>query len=179
MSDALATDSATATPGYVLRPATDADWPALWAVVEPMIRDGGTYPIEQDASEADARAYWLAPEKRTFVADDPVQGIIGCYYLKPNSTGPAAHVCNAGYVVRPDQRGRGVAQALCRHSFETARAEGYRAMQYNLVIATNERAVRLWQHMGLAIVGTLPGAFRHPTLGYVDAYVMFRSLLDD
>lgn len=167
-----------AAPNYSLRPATAADWPGVWAVVEPMIREGGTYPIEQDASEADGRAYWFAPDKQLIVADDPAQGIVGCYYLKPNSTGPGGHVCNAGYVVRPDQRGRGIAQALCCHSIETARAQGYRAMQYNLVVSTNERAVRLWQHMGFAIVGTLPGAFRHPAQGYVDAYVMYRSLLE-
>jgi ribosomal protein S18 acetylase RimI-like enzyme len=81
--------------------------------------------------------------------------------------------------VRGDQRGKGIARMLCRHSLETARARGFRAMQFNLVVSTNERAVRLWQHMGFNIVGTLPGAFRHPTLGYVAAYVMYQSLVED
>ena len=159
-----------------IRPATPADWPGIWAVLEPIIREGETYPLDRDLNEQGASTYWNAPDKSVFVAIDAEDEIVGTYTLRPNSTGPAAHVANAGYAVRPDQRGKGVAQALCRHSLATARAQGYRAMQYNLVIATNERAVRLWQHMGFAIVGTLPGAFRHPRAGFVDAYVMYQQL---
>ncbi len=159
-----------------IRPATPADWPGIWAVLEPMIREGETYPLDRDLNEQAASAYWNAPDKSVFVAINAEDDIVGTYTLRPNSTGPAAHVANAGYAVRPDQRGKGIAQALCLHSLTTARAQGYRAMQYNLVIATNERAVRLWQHMGFTIVGTLPGAFRHPSAGFVDAYVMYQQL---
>lgn len=161
-----------------IRPGTPADWPGIWAILEPVIREGETYPLDRDMDEQAASAYWNAPDKSGFVALDAGGDIVGTYTLRPNSTGPAAHVANAGYAVRPDQRGKGVAQALCRHSLMTARAQGYRAMQYNLVIATNERAVRLWQHMGFTIVGRLPEAFSHPRLGYVDAYVMYQLLSD-
>lgn len=161
-----------------IRPATPADWPGIWAVLESMIREGETYPLDRDLNEQGASIYWNAPDKIVFVAIDTGGEIVGTYTLRPNSTGPAAHVANAGYAVRPDQRGKGIAQVLCRHSLATACAQGYRAMQYNLVIATNERAVRLWQHMGFNIVGTLPQAFRHPTKGFVDAFVMFRDLAD-
>ena len=65
---------------------------------------------------------------------------------------------------------------MCAHSLDQASARGFSAMQFNFVIATNERAVRLWQDLGFAIVGRLPDAFRHPRLGLVDAYVMMRSL---
>lgn len=178
MNDAPAHDTLT------IRIADEAsDWPGIWAVFEPIVREGETYPLDPNLSESDARTYWFAPDKTVFVADDTDQGretgIVGSYYIKPNSTGPAAHVCNAGYIVRPDQRGRGIAQALCRHSIAEARRRGYRAMQYNLVISTNDRAVRLWQHMGFGIVGLLPGAFRRPDGSYVDALVMYRSLLED
>ena len=166
----------------LIRPATEADWPGIWTVFGPIVRDGETYPLDTNLSEADARAYWLAPDKTIFVAEatdqGPEAGIVGSYYLKPNSTGPAAHVCNAGYIVHPAARGRGVAQALCRHSIEEARRQRYRAMQYNLVISTNHRAVRLWQHMGFSIVGALPGAFRRPNGDYVDALVMYMSLIE-
>jgi L-amino acid N-acyltransferase YncA len=171
MSDAPAADTLT------IRPAREADWPGIWAVFRPVVREGETYPLDTDLDEAGAQAYWFAPDKTIFVADDADRGIVGSYYIKPNSTGPAAHVANAGYIVRPDMRGRGVAQALCHHSLKEAARRGFRAMQYNLVISTNDRAVRLWQHMGFAIVGTLPGAFRRPDGDFVDALVMYQSLV--
>ncbi|MBT2189370.1 GNAT family N-acetyltransferase [Sphingobium nicotianae] len=159
-----------------IRPATFADWPSIWAILEPIIREGETLAVDRDADEQTGRDYWQAPGKQVFVALDPAGEIVGSYTLRANQAGPGAHVANAGYAVRGDQRGKGIAQRLCRHSLEMARAQGFRAMQFNFVISTNVRAVRLWQHMGFAIIGTLPGAFRHPKLGYVDAYVMYRSL---
>nr|WP_221713827.1 GNAT family N-acetyltransferase [Sphingobium xanthum] len=162
-----------------IRLATEADWPAIWEIIRPIIREGETLAIDRNADEDGGRAYWMAPGKSVFVALDEAGETIGSYTLRANQTGPAGHVANAGYAVRGNQRGKGIAQILCRHSLEEARARGFRAMQFNLVVSTNERAVRLWQHMGFAIVGTLPGAFRHPVLGHVDAYVMFRGLVDE
>jgi len=111
----------------------------------------------------------------TFVA---VEGetLLGTYFIKANQPGLGSHVCNCGYVVSPAASGRGVATALCEHSQQFAREQGFRAMQFNFVVATNERAVKLWERMGFAVVGRLPGAFRHLRLGYVDALVMFKSL---
>jgi len=163
----------------LIRPAREDDWPYIWAALEPIAREGESYPLDQDISEAQARAYWFAPDKSVFVAVDPAAGVVGSYGLRANSTGPAAHVANAGYIVPPDQRGRGIAQTLCRHSLDEARRRGFRAMQYNLVISTNDRAVRLWQHMGFAVIGALPGAFQRPNGDYVDALIMYRSLLED
>lgn len=105
-------------------------------------------------------------------------GILGFYMIKPNNVGLASHVCNCGYVVGGRARGRGVAAQLCRDSQARAVSMGFRAMQFNLVVATNERAVRLWQHLGYSVVGRLPGAFNHAKLGYVDALVMFKQLVD-
>ena len=99
------------------------------------------------------------------------------YFIKPNQPGPGAHVCNCGYVVSPAAQGQGVASLMYEHSQQQAVAMGFRAMQFNLVVASNVRAVRLWQHLGFAIVSTLPGAFRHHPLGYVDAHVMFKTLV--
>jgi ribosomal protein S18 acetylase RimI-like enzyme len=148
-------------------------------VLEPVIREGESYPLDRHLGEADARAYWFAPDKSVFVALEGAGTIVGSYGLRANATGPAAHVANAGYIVHPDRRGAGIAQALCRHSLDAARARGFRAMQYNLVVSTNARAVRLWRHMGFAVVGALPGAFRRPGGEYVDALVMFRDLTGD
>jgi GNAT superfamily N-acetyltransferase len=102
--------------------------------------------------------------------------VLGTFFVRPNQLGPGKHVANAGYATRPDAGGRGVGSAMARASLDWARQRGFRAMQYNFVVSTNDRAVRLWQRLGFAIVGTVPGAFEHPTLGFVAVHVMYRSL---
>jgi RimJ/RimL family protein N-acetyltransferase len=158
-----------------IRPADRTDDEAIWRVLEPMIRAGETYPLPRDMTKAGALSYWHAPAHEVFVAEDGGE-IVGTYYLRANNPGGGAHVANCGYVVAPNATGRGVARAMCIHSLERARTRGFRAMQFNFVISSNERAVRLWQACGFAIVGRLPGAFVHPRLGFVDALVMYRTL---
>ncbi len=160
----------------LIRPATRADDDGLWAILEPILRAGETYPQPRDISRERALAYWWKPEHAIFVAQDESGRLVGTYYLKPNSTGPAAHVANAGYMTLPDASGRGIGRALCLHSLDEARRRGFRAMQFNLVIATNLRALHLWQSCGFQIVGRLPGAFEHPAQGYVDALILFQTL---
>ena len=158
-----------------IRTADARDRTAIAAIILPTIRDGATYALDATMSEADALAYWLAPDRETFVAEEG-DAILGTYYLRPNQAGGGRHVCNCGYMTRADAAGRGVARRMCEHSLAHARALGYRAMQFNFVVSTNVRAVRLWQSLGFAIVGGLPGAFHHPAQGYVDALVMHRAL---
>jgi len=158
-----------------IREANRSDGPALWRILAPMIAEGETYPLPRDMSEADAIAYWFSPSHFVFIAEEDGKAV-GTYYLRANQGAGGDHVCNCGYVTLPEARGKGVARALCMHSLETARAKGFRAMQYNLVISTNAAAVHLWQSCGFKIVGPLPGAFRHPTKGFVDAYVMYQTL---
>jgi ribosomal protein S18 acetylase RimI-like enzyme len=159
-----------------IRPATAIDDDAIWRILEPAFRAGETYPQPRDISRADALAYWRSPGHDVFVAVQEGGAIVGTYYLRANNKGGGAHVANCGYVVAPAANGRGVARAMCADSLERARSRGFIAMQFNFVIASNERAVRLWQACGFQIVGRLPGAFRHPRLGDVDAYVMHRAL---
>jgi L-amino acid N-acyltransferase YncA len=158
-----------------IRPATAADDDSIWAILEPTFRAGETYPIPRDISRKDALAYWRTPGHTVFVAEDGGR-VVGTYYLRANNRGGGAHVANCGYMTAQGATGRGVARAMCAHSLEHARAQGFRAMQFNFVIASNARAVRLWQACGFAIVGTLPEAFAHPSEGFVDAHVMFRLL---
>ncbi|MCO5086202.1 MAG: GNAT family N-acetyltransferase [Methylobacteriaceae bacterium] len=160
----------------IVRAAGPDDAGAIWRILEPTIRAGETYPLPRDLSERDALAYWFNPDHAVFVAEDSGR-IVGTYYLRANTTGAGAHVANCGYMTAVDCFGRGVARAMCAHSLDEARRRGFRAMQFNLVISTNTRAVRLWQAMGFAIVGRLPGAFAHPVHGYVDALVLFQTLL--
>lgn len=140
-----------------------------------MIRAGETYALARDMAAADALAYWTGPVKESFVAE--ADGlVIGTYYIRPNQEGGGAHVANCGYMTAPEAGGRGVARAMCEHSLNQARARGFKAMQFNFVVSSNERAVRLWQDFGFFTAGRLPGAFHHPRLGYVDALVMFLPL---
>jgi L-amino acid N-acyltransferase YncA len=158
-----------------IRKAQPSDTSAIAEIIIPTIREGATYTLDPDMSEADALSYWLDPGKDTFVAEE--NGVIlGTYFVRPNQFGGGRHVCNCGYMTRASAIGRGVARSMCQHSLEYAKSRGYRAMQFNFVVSTNERAVRLWQSMGFETVGRLPQAFRHPTHGYVDALVMYRLL---
>jgi ribosomal protein S18 acetylase RimI-like enzyme len=144
-------------------------------VLEPIIREGETYALPRDMTADAALAFWMASGNDVFVAED-AGAVVGTYFLRPNQLGGGGHVANCGYATAVDQRGRGTARAMCAHSLDYARTHGFRAMQFNIVVSTNERAVRLWHAMGFATVGRLPGAFAHPTHGYVDALVMFQSL---
>ncbi len=169
--------TAGAPPGGAVsvRAAEAADADAIWRILEPVLRAGETYALPRDMSRADALAYWMGADKRTFVAAAG-GAVLGTYYLRANQQGGGDHVANCGYVTDAEARARGVARAMAEHSLEAARAAGFRAMQYNCVVATNDGAIRLWQRLGFEIVGTLPGAFRHPHAGEVDAYVMYRRL---
>lgn len=159
----------------LIRQATPADRAAIWGLLEPTIREGETFALPADMSEADAIAYWLAPGHAVFLAE--IDGRpVGTYFLRANQKGGGDHVANAAYTTAPEMRGRGVARAMAEHSLEEALKRGFAAMQFNFVISSNESAVRLWTRLGFATVGRLPGAFRHPRLGPVDALVMFRSL---
>lgn len=158
-----------------IRPATPADAPAIWEILEPVIRAGETYTLDRDMGEAAALAYWMGKGKRSFVAEADGT-ILGTYYLRANQAGGGAHVANCGYMTAAAATGRGVARAMCHHSIAEAAAAGFRAMQFNFVVSTNVRAVALWQSLGFAIVGRLPLAFEHPCEGPVDALVMYRAL---
>jgi len=158
-----------------IRPSAITDSDACWKILEPIIRAGETYTLPQDLTREQALAYWYAPHHETFVAEENGE-IIGTYYLRANQQGGGSHVANCGYVTATWAAGRGVASTMCVHSLKRARELGFRAMQFNIVISTNEAAVHIWQKFGFEIVGLLPKAFRHPQLGYVDAFVMYRQL---
>ncbi len=158
-----------------IRAAIEADAPAIWAILEPMIRAGETYALPRDLTEREGLRYWRAPPNEVFVALEG-DAILGTYFIRPNQQGGGAHVCNCGYVTAASATGKGVARAMCAHSLEYAMTKGYRAMQFNFVIASNERAVKLWQQFGFETLARLPEAFLHPRLGFVDALLMRRSL---
>lgn len=162
-------------PLLTIRRATEADWDDIWPIFHAVVQRGDTYTYDPETTYEEGRALWMPPQGATYVACRGEQ-VVGTYLLKPNQPGLGSHVANAGYMVDAREAGRGVGRAMCEHSLEEARRAGYLAMQFNFVVSTNTRAVALWQTMGFRIAGTLPRAFRHTTLGLVDAYVMYRFL---
>lgn len=166
---------AATTPSLTIHQAAAVDDDAIWRVIEPVFRAGETYPLPRDISRTDGLAYWHTPGHEVFVAKHQGQ-IVGSYYLRANTRGGGSHVANCGFIVAANAIRRGVARTMCAHSLDRARERGFTAMQFNFVISSNERAVRLWKSCGFTIVGTLPEAFAHPARGLVDAYVMYRKI---
>jgi L-amino acid N-acyltransferase YncA len=159
----------------IIRPARAVDSEAIWRIFQAVVAPGDTYSFTADTTEPEAVAYFLDPGITSFVAEDDGQ-VIGMYKLIPNRIGRGSHVANASFMVDPSAQGRGAGRALGEHCVEEARRQGYDAMQFNFVVSTNTAGVTLWKKLGFEIVGTLPKAFNHATLGMVDAYVMHRFL---
>jgi len=158
-----------------IREATENDFDEIWPIFHEIVSAGETYAYSQDTTKEQALNIWLKVPRKTFVFEEN-RKILGTYYLKTNQAGPGSHVCNCGYMVSSQARGKGLATSMCKHSQEIAKELGYKAMQFNFVASSNEGAVRLWTKLGFEIVGNLPKAFNHPVNGYVDALVMYKWL---
>lgn len=159
-----------------IRDATADDWPMIWPFLRTIVAAGETYTLPVDLGEDDARAVWmLEPPGATFVAVDGGR-VVGSAKSGPNQRGPGAHVGTASFVVDPAAGGRGVGRALGEHVIARAAARGFRSIQFNAVVSTNSRAVALWESLGFAVNGRIPGGFRHPAHGYVDLLLMHRPL---
>ena len=158
-----------------IREAGERDFERIWPIFSTIVSAGDTYGFAPDTGKDEARRLWMELPRKTFIAERGGE-IHGTYYLKSNFGGPGAHVCNCGYMVAPAARGQGLATAMCRHSEQVALELGYQAMQFNFVAASNEAAARLWTSLGFETVGRLPKAFKHPTLGHIDALVMYKWL---
>jgi L-amino acid N-acyltransferase YncA len=161
-----------------IRPATNKDHDAVWDIFHAVVALGDTYSFDPETSREDALAYWIRPGTQTYVAEQNGR-VVGTYILRANQPAAGAHVANAAFMVSLNARGSGVGRAMAEHCLSEARRFGFRAMQFNFVVSTNDSAMRLWRNLGFKIVGTLPGAFRHSVRGYVDVYVMFRSLIEN
>lgn len=161
-----------------IRQATAADADAIWEIFQAVVARGDTYALDPRISREEAHAYWMHAANRCYVAEHH-GNVVGTYILRANQAGPGAHVANAAFMVSPRARGLGVGREMGEHCLNEARRLGFLAMQFNFVVSTNDVAIRLWRQLGFEIVGTLPGVFRHPDQGLVDAYVMFRTLTED
>jgi L-amino acid N-acyltransferase YncA len=160
-----------------IRDARPADWPQIWPFFRQIVAAGETYSYDQDLAESDARAIWMvkSPERAAVAIDrdGTVRGTASMYVNRP---GPGAHVASASFMVDPNHAGHGTGRALGEDMLAWARARGFRAVQFNAVVETNERAVALWRSLGFTVIGTVPEAFDHPTHGYVGLHIMHRFL---
>lgn len=160
-----------------IRRAVAADYAGIWPIIQGIFSQGTTYSFAPDLPREEGCRLWMEIPQATYVATENGQ-IIGTYFLKPNQPGLGSHVANAGYAVSPAARGKGVGRALCLHSLNEAKALGFKAMQFNFVVSTNQIAIRLWQECGFHIAGRLEKAFNHREQGFVDVYVMYQWLGD-
>jgi len=158
-----------------IREAEKADWDFIWPIFHEIVKAGETYAYESDTTKEQAEKIWLEAPRKTLVFEEN-GNILGTYYIKTNQVGSGSHVCNCGYMVSSNARGKGLATSMCEHSQKIALELGYKAMQFNFVASSNEGAVRLWNKLGFESVGRLHKAFNHPKNGYVDALVMYKWL---
>ena len=158
-----------------ITPATSADEERIWALLQPVFSAGDTYAVDPLIDREDAIAYWMEADKTAFILRIEGQAV-GTYYIRPNQPGGGAHICNCGFITAPSARGKGVARRMLDHALIEAKQQGYRAMQFNFVLASNQRALAIWQRNGFATIGRIPQAFLHPKQGYVDALILHRSL---
>lgn len=156
-----------------IREVKEQDWDLIWPIFHEIVKAGETYAFDVETTKKQAKGIWIDAPRKTFVFEESGM-LLGTYYIKTNHAGPGNHVCNCGYMVSSKARGRGLATSMCEHSQEVARELGYKAMQFNSVVSSNEGAVRLWTKLGFEVVGRLPKAFNHPKFGYVDAFVMYK-----
>lgn len=158
-----------------MRKATSKDAEAIWKILKEVISRGDSFVFDPDSPKEKMMAYWMESEKHTYVAvlDN---SIVGSFFIKTNQPGLGSHIANAGYMTSPLASGKGIGKAMGQFSLEEARRLGYKAMQFNIVVKSNERAVRLWQSLGFKIIGEIPEAFNHKKLGMTNAYVMYQKL---
>ncbi|MYS87547.1 GNAT family N-acetyltransferase [Embleya scabrispora] len=161
----------------LIREATEGDWAGIWPFFHEIVAAGETFTYPLDLGADEARGWWFpAAPSRTVVAVDEAGTVLGTAKMNRNHMGNGSHIASASYMVDPARSGRGVGRALCEYSIEWARAQGYRAMQFNAVIETNVYAVRLYRDLGFEVIGTLPEGFRHPKHGYVGMHIMHLAL---
>lgn len=159
----------------MIREMTRSDFDTFWPTFEKVINAQETYAFDPNMNQEQAYQLWCELPLKTFVYVSDGQ-VLGSYYIKPNAMGPGDHICNCGYMVSEAARGKGIAHKMCEHSQQVAAESGFKAMQFNAVVSTNEVAVKLWQKLGFNIIGTIPSAYRHGRLGYVDSYIMYKPL---
>lgn len=160
---------------FEIRKAIEADKEAVWKIIQAVISIGDSYTFAPDSSKEKMLSFWCGEDKETYIAILDNE-IVGTFFIKPNQPDLGSHICNAGYMVSPNTKGKGIGRKMAEFSLPEAKRLGFKAMQFNFVVKSNEIAVKLWQKLGFEIIGEIPEAFQHKDLGLVNALIMYRKL---
>lgn len=164
---------------FKITEADESHWAGIWEILQPTFNSGDTYAYPPGIAENDAKHYWIECPQRTYVGIYSGQ-IVGTYYIKPNQPGLGSHICNMGFVVSRERRGLGTGTGtgtkLAQHAFDAAKKLGFHAVQANLVVSTNTKAIKLWESLGFSIIGTIPDGFNLHSKNFVDAFIMYKKL---
>ena len=158
------------------RSITAAEFDVAWPLWRDAIAAGNTYPYAPDSTLEQGRAIWCSSEKQTYIAEQEGE-VVGSFYIRPNQPELGAHVCNAGYIISAQHGGKGFGRAMAEWSLQEAIRLGYRAIQFNLVVADNIASLKIWEKLGFETIGTVPEAFRNSHKGYVDAHILYKKLV--
>lgn len=158
-----------------IRKANLRDYDAVWNIFSSVIKTGDTYVFDPETPVEDLQKIWFASHMETFVAEEDGK-VLGTYIIKPNQPDLGSHIANSSYMIHPNAQGKGLGKLLCQHSLEYAKEAGYHAIQFNIVVSTNQAAIALWKKFGFEIIGTTPDGFHHKLLGLVDTYIMYKKL---
>ncbi len=158
-----------------IRKSREEDKEQIWKIIEYVISKGDSFNNLPDSQRDEMLDDWCSPEKNTFVAVSEDE-IVGTFYIKENQSGLGSHIANGSYMVAPEARRKGVGRLMGEFSIQEAKRLGFRAMQFNFVVKSNEKAVKLWKSLGFEIIGEIPEAFRHIENGFTNAYIMYRKL---
>lgn len=156
-----------------IRPYRESDLEGMRAIWNAVVEAGNAFPQVYPMSAEEA-AVFFAEQSLSAVAvvDDRVFGL---YILHPNNVGRCGHVANASYAVVPEARGCGIGRALVEDSLAQAAALGFRGLQFNAVVASNEGAIHLYESLGFKRVGTVPEGFLNGRGVYEDIHVFYRG----
>jgi len=158
-----------------IRKAKEEDYNQIWEIIQQVISNGDTYVFDPSSSKEKMLAYWCGQDKHTYVAVSNDK-VVGTFVIKDNQPDLGSHIANASYMTSPTESGQGIGKAMGEFSLQEVKRLGYKAMQFNIVVKSNERAVRLWQKLGFEIIGEIPEAFNHKQIGLTNAYIMYRRL---
>lgn len=160
-----------------LRPAVDSDWEAIGPIIKEVAAAEETFAMDPAPHEAEARASWMVtPPGRVVVATDDEGGVLGTANMYANRPNQGSHVASGSLMVARKARGRGAGRRLIQDMIGWATSQGFRAIQFNAVVASNLAAVRLYESEGFRITGAAPGGFIHPAEGPVDLLILWRDL---
>lgn len=163
--------------GYKLEPYQAQDEKELYAIFQEVVETGSQFPYESSSQE-EFQKQFFSPGSHVYVCRSSQGSLIGGFYLKANYSGRSKHIANAAYMIASTHRGCGIGTLLIKASLRLAQNMGFLAMQFNMVLSQNSGAIKLYEKLGFAIIGTIPQAIRNRDGSFQDGHTMYRRIDD-